>query len=715
MKAFLEIVILIGMSSLISACVLTFKMNESRIRESVCLYLPFFILFYYGLLSAVQMVLGNGELTLRDSFAEVSAKKYVLWLVGAVLCGFLSALVIKKYLQGKHIIWMHGFTTLQFIATVVLHILFGKTNNYFYSTIFFICFILAFFQIGKKPWNTLIEEQELRQRIKYAAPIALFHVTLIALYTPFELYMTNITEFTIEIGIFIGILSVNAAAIFILLMCGCIVFSNKTFEIFYTAIFAFTCMGYIQSTFLNGQMQPMEGNAQTWSASEQLQNGGIWVVFILLIVILIHKFNDKTKKLYSVLSVYATLTLVLSGVLVYFTVDKSGADKGYLVTNEMFELHEENNVIVFVLDFLDTQILEDVYETNENILQPLNDFIYYPNATSRYAFTGSSIPYLLSGVEAQNIDQITTDEYWEYASDNNRFLQQISEMGYDIEVYTDARYVGEYAASFVSNYSKDAEKEYLILGTIDFIDRTSKYKILPFAFKNIHWYSSSEVINLARVKQEYSCVNDIPFYNQLASKGIQVTHDEKKGAFKFYHLYGAHAPFVMNENIERISTKSDTDLSAAINSQTIGVLKIVYEYIEQLKANDLYDSSTIIITADHGHSYLLDKERLRQAEIYGFEQTSNPILFVKAAGQCFENLKVNRAPVSHSEIHATIIEAMHGEYSSYGKTIWEIGEDEVRERKYLFGKKGMKYREFLVTGDVRDINSWKLLWEMESQ
>lgn len=45
------------------------------------------------------------------------------------------------------------------------------------------------------------------------------------------------------------------------------------------------------------------------------------------------------------------------------------------------------------------------------------------------------------------------------------------------------------------------------------------------------------------------------------------------------------------------------------NAQGTGSLKIVYEYLEQLRALGKYEDTTIIITADHGVGKIVDTEK----------------------------------------------------------------------------------------------------------
>ena len=84
-----------------------------------------------------------------------------------------------------------------------------------------------------------------------------------------------------------------------------------------------------------------------------------------------------------------------------------------------------------------------------------------------------------------------------------------------------------------------------------------------------------------------------------------------------------------------------------------------------MKKAGVYDSANIIVTADHGR---FD------------EGPSSPILLIKPAGSTGEMQTVS--PMTHvSDMHATILSLCGLPYE--GRSVFDIPEDEVRERRYL--------------------------------
>ncbi len=129
-----------------------------------------------------------------------------------------------------------------------------------------------------------------------------------------------------------------------------------------------------------------------------------------------------------------------------------------------------------------------------------------------------------------------------------------------------------------------------------------------------------------------------------------------------YHINGAHLPCNLDEYGRFVGDWNSTALE-----QTKGVFRFLARYLEDMKTIGLYDKTNIIITADHGR---FD------------EGPACPILFVKPAHAAGE-MAVSRAMTGAADMHATIA-ALCGVDHVPGRAVTEIGEDEERERRFLY-------------------------------
>ena len=131
---------------------------------------------------------------------------------------------------------------------------------------------------------------------------------------------------------------------------------------------------------------------------------------------------------------------------------------------------------------------------------------------------------------------------------------------------------------------------------------------------------------------------------------------------QIYHLYGAHSPYYLTED-------ASLDYSSNPIAQWKGCLKIVYDYLEQLKEKELYDKTSVIIMADHG---LNRSQRVAMDEWnMAVSEESNPIFFIKKAGQYQEELEIDSRAVSHDDFFATVMKLINEDNGQYGKAVWE--------------------------------------------
>ena len=229
----------------------------------------------------------------------------------------------------------------------------------------------------------------------------------------------------------------------------------------------------------------------------------------------------------------------------------------------------------------------------------------------------------------------------------------------------------------------------------------SRYKMAPFIIKDYYMYDTSDIALLAVSDRITNIEDDLPFYHRLIKTGLSVADNDKEGAFRFIHMHGAHSPYNMTDEFQHIDYDPRRDEHWGDNiSQTKGAMKIVYEYLRQLEELDKYDESMIIVTADHGAAYAVETEDGATVK------QQCPILFVKYPGQTQEDMTVSSAPVSHADMVRSIEKEIGVNVS--GKGLEDVGENEERTRisRIELSSGTEKYE---ITGNVKDINSWKLV------
>ncbi|MDE6622376.1 MAG: hypothetical protein K2K74_18180, partial [Lachnospiraceae bacterium] len=373
-----------------------------------------------------------------------------------------------------------------------------------------------------------------------------------------------------------------------------------------------------------------------------------------------------------------------------------------LTTEGINEIGEENNIIIFILDKFDGTYIEKIADVSPGFFQPLNDFVYYKNATSAFCPTYDSIPFLLSGTEF--VEESTVD-YVQYAYDDDNLLKEISDSGYDIGVYTHKRYVTENMKNIVTNYEDGVKRTCSMSDLFSMMTQCSRYKMAPFAAKGYYIYDTSDIALLVVNDKIVNIEDDLPFYHKLVEEGLRVSSNNAEGTFRFIHMHGAHPPYTMTEDFQYLEYDYRRDDGWGDDvSQWKGAMKIVYEYIRQLKELGKYDDSLIIITADHGITNSFSDEEGNMIEV------SYPILFVKEPLETHEYMVTSNAPVCHADIIATIRKKIGIDVSD--KALNEIDSEENRIR-YMSVSTPDLFEKYEINGDVSQINNWRLLYRAQ--
>ena len=217
--------------------------------------------------------------------------------------------------------------------------------------------------------------------------------------------------------------------------------------------------------------------------------------------------------------------------------------------------------------------------------------------------------------------------------------------------------------------------------------------------KSKYSYYSTDINSIAQSEEVWDIENDLPFYHNLVQEELEVNVEYDK-AFRFYHMMGSHEPYYLSENMEYDKTgRQVTELS-----QSKASLKIVYEYLRQMKELGIYDDATIIVTADHG-------QRLEYAALVNGEPTitSRPLLLVKGAGIQQEMMTINNAPVSQENLMPTLLKAMGVDWHKYGKALEEVSVDDKKERTYVdFDLINRYVVQYAINGDAKELSSWSV-------
>ena len=579
--------------------------------------------------------------------------------------------------------------------------------------------------VGARP------EERLRWRARFGFGLAAsaFLAFTLLIVAPFELVAANSSSLLLGVYDIWWCIALLAEAVALVLALALSALRGRAFTVGFVLTMAAGVCCYLQALFMNRGLPTADGSTVAWQDYTAIALGTalVWLV-VLVAVVAASKLRPRLWRVGGV--VVACALAIVQGVGVLSLVADpeavSSAQTDVDLTEEgLFDLSAKDNVVVFVLDTFDTSVMDQVLKADPSALDSFEDFTYFHNSTGSMIPTRYAVPSLLTGQTPKSMGSF--DDYYNRAYEQGTFLTDINDAGYSIGIYSDSTGINDEDVSVRQELSGQTLNVHRVkapvdaVGTMKILAQCALYRDMPWILKPWFWYYTDELNNNmvgeaaqkdtpeADAQTIYS-IDDLGYYEKLQERGLSLDDQASSGAFRFIHLAGAHYPFTLNENAEFVG-----DGNSSMEMQARGSLTIVSEYLEQMKELGVYDSSTIIVTADHGKWYLTEQ----------INEPTSPIMLVKPArdasaqGAQRQPVAMSEAPVSHFDFQATVIDAMGGDASEYGQTVFEADDPDRTRCYYMTAVRPdqvyVAIKEYAITGDALDFADWELTgreWEI---
>lgn len=491
---------------------------------------------------------------------------------------------------------------------------------------------------------------------------------MLCVFAPIDAYFANKGEFWFSFEQIIPIIVVAfliSSILFVgigLLLSKC----NSIFCYFYDIVVGLFLFFYIQGNYVPRNYGVLNGESIDWKSYTGYRIASI-VLLLLSIFLMVLLVTKLKTKLYDI-GKYVALFVFLIQVVTLFTVIlqdnmKSGSDSEntsrIVSQDKVFNLSSEGNVIVFLLDTFQAEDFRTLMEgeQKEECEVLFENFVFYPDTLGMYPTTKASLPYILTGVTYQNEQPFS--EYVQEAYVNNPVYEAMKQNDYSNGTYTNSLYLSNDTTLYENVY----EGDYVINNHKAFASKLYKlvaFNYMPHQLKRLFFTDTSEFADLKKSlddKQPFS-TDVVTFYNSLKSMSISVDQDKK--CFRFYHLDGVHAPYTFGADL---TSKSNEEYD--VLDEAKGNFTLLSYYFDELKKQGVYDNSTIVILADHGH----------------VDYAQNPLFMIKNAGENHE-LRVSDASMSYEYLDEIFASLLNGE---------TVGESEISAMKPEDGE----YRRFL--------------------
>jgi len=588
------------------------------------------------------------------------------------------------------------------------------------------------------------------KRIIGLLSVSIMVASNILLFGPFNIYQGNIAEFDFSL---FSSLSDCVFPFIIFSLTACIIgllLPQRIYKRYVTLLVAIGVLLYIQGNFFvwdyglfgTGDIDFNEKSWRGWI------DCSVWVV-VLIVSFVYYKIISRKALLISI------ILFTLQFVVLFYTIIENPkilqANKG---NSEFSTQHEKvlkfsskQNIIHIIPDCLQSTVFKEIIDSNPgHYYETFKGFTFFSEATGVYPTTFFSIPAFLSSRRYRN--DMPMMQYLDSTLKGKNILNVLQENGYEIDLVTLKWYEKAPSTFFFDipyPYNASIQKRRKI--EAETILKWVYLRYLPHFLKGYYFYGMRGSAPARNAKQDigpnnpqhqsaladrvrlYSIANKDFLKDIVANSSI----DRNKPVYKFLHVHQIHWPFFMTSDC-KVGQVLPATWNNVRNQAKCGLDEIV-EVLEKLKSLGIYDSSLIVINADHGYPGIPNS--LKYFKSIGLEKrldskandlapnkeafaqilaTAMPTLMIKPPHSqgLFE---ISNAQVELTDIPDTIASIMKINETFNGKSVYEVDPDITRERHYLFYDRHppkrnetnycTKITEYIIRGSVFDPSSWQ--------
>lgn len=440
-------------------------------------------------------------------------------------------------------------------------------------------------------------------------PGFLFAVTLFV-FVPAGVYFANMEEFWFPFENLIPYLFFFTAAAFALITVFSCIIPRKVSDVFRAGVYACSFLFWLQGMMLLEQ-KPAWLNTLLWAA--------IIFAFVFLAICLKNKFGRIAETAACILLFAQLVTTGFA--FVHYQAGRSEEPR-YLSRRNELTISSGDNTVVFVPEKFDgnllKQLLEEYPEETSGLLE---DFTFYPNVTAGVNETKYAIPHLLTGEIDRRKESYP--EYLKWSFEVSPLIRELEGQKYSTGFYTSGLYMDVNREDVLDNTVKGVAECNSGYGLAKQFMGLAASKCMPSAMTSLF---RTQITDFEQWKNEeiYS-VDDAILQKRLTAKGL--TASEDKPCFRFYHMSGVNS--------------AESDIA---EEQGRAALRMIVEYIDQMKKQGVYERAIIIVMADSGHPAFSD-------------HGSCPLLLVKLPGVTHP-LEISDIPLSADSAAEIMAEAL---------------------------------------------------------
>lgn len=419
---------------------------------------------------------------------------------------------------------------------------------------------------------------------------------------------------------------------------------------------------YVQGNLLVWNYGRFDGTEIKWE--ELAKNGyidiAVWLGLLLVVVAARKRILSAPAPILAGLCLLQIGTATLS-----FTQSKAPLEMrvSEQAGTSLYSFSKERNVLVILLDEFSSRGFYQILLKNPELKKTLADFTFYRDTLAAFPTTYAAVPAILTGQPAPLTGSMAG--YFD-ATAPTSMNEQFAQAGWSSEVVTIHPICKNFKKSSCQSLSQAvsldkstaAKKELLKLLDLTLF-RHSPHFLKERIYNGEHWFLQNIgrplpapiPVGLKNVVQYSISPSQETTFQFVDSFVSRLSNESTSPSFKFLHLMVPHGPYTTTAECAPYIGPKLTGPNRYVQQGICGI-HLVNKIFEKLKAQGVYDTTTIVIVADHGTPVQFDFEEFG-TPIEKKLRRAFPLLLVKPAGQPTpprEELTIDSRPLSQLEV-----------------------------------------------------------------
>jgi len=550
--------------------------------------------------------------------------------------------------------------------------------------------------------------------------LAVISVTTIFVFATLSIYVGNSAEFTSSLPAVLLVVLPYAVALVVVMGLPGLVMTEQGRARYEAILCALAVLLWLQGNILVWNYGVLDGSNINWldGAWRGALDIAIWVIVLWLAT----KAYQRVGK---ALFVAAVATLAIQTLSAGMTLvgnpevlkarDIAANTEG---RDAAMRFSASKNIVHIVMDGFQSDIFAAILANSAelDLKAKLRGFTYFDQHLGAYPYTQLTVPAMLSGKLFHNEEPV--ESFIGNTMRGETIINTAFAAGYEIDIAAPVALKNVYVQGDYSNAYGISSS-----GHVDAIDyaRTDAAKLIDLALFRVvpHFVKALvhrdelwvfQATSQANAYLQMQYFSDLAFLDEL-TEGMSADRDVP--VYKMIHVMLSHRPIVGNEHCEFDGRKPET--REAVFAHARCGLVAVLNVLQRMQDLGIYDSSLIVLMADHGAWVPVDNFVSSDQVSALLVGMATPMLALKPPNANHE-FRVSSVPSSIIDVPATIADIAGFESRFNGQPVFSIGADEARQRRHLVYGYGINpdadgflfpMQEFVIDGNPYDAASWQ--------